>query len=212
MNNDTWNTYMLNNPTSHNEFLPHIIHYKPCRSLLLNLGCNIFYSQLQLLLPLVRWKVTVVLLVIPIWREVVLSKTITINHKCIRYRQHSYCGLYKGAAHIEKIKIFWRQSSVFPGLYHTVMNFLHIQINCSELHKNISQFLNFTHWPVPPLPILYTVFTNSGEKTGKECSYRVLKKKTIWKAKLLSITSIAFKVHMKKQTWTIQTSFVNMSS
>ena len=121
MNTDTWNTYMLDNPTPYNGFLPHTIHNKPCRSLLLNLGCNIFYSQLQLLLPLVGWKVTVVILVIPIWRKVVLSKTITINHKFIGYRQHSYCGFYKGA-HIEKIKIFWRQSAVFPVLYHTVVN------------------------------------------------------------------------------------------
>lgn len=142
MNIDTWNTYMLDNPTSHNEFLPHIIHNKPCRSLLLNLGCNIFYSQLQLLLPLVRRKVTVVLLVIPIWREVVLSKTITINHKFIRNCQHSYCGFYEGS-HIEKIKIFWRQSSVFPVLYHTVVNlptYSKQLPRTTHKHKSISKF------------------------------------------------------------------------
>jgi hypothetical protein len=157
---------MLYNPTSHNEFLPHIIHNKPCRTLLLNLGCNIFYSHLQLLLPLVRRKVTVVLLVITIRREVVLSKTITINHTFIGYRQHSYCGFYNGA-HTEKIKIFWRQSSVFPVLYHTVVNMLtYSNQKPRTTQKHNSQYLNFTHWPVPPLPVLCNVHKFWRKKLG----------------------------------------------
>lgn len=180
MNTDNWNTYMLDNPTSHTEFLPNIPHNKPCCTLLLDLGCNIFYSQLQLLFPLVRWKVTVVLLVIPIWREVVLSKTTTINHKFIRNHQHSYCGIYRGA-HIEKFKIFWRQVfSVACFISHScVFAYIFKSIAQNYKRKHNSQFLNFTQWPVPPTPVLCDVHKFWGEKKlGRNDHIGFLKRKS----------------------------------